>query len=255
MLFVVGEVKGMNRIWRMHSLQSAVRFGHPVYLACATCVLAATVPFPGGNSVFGTIDSAMAESLMKTRVGEAGAVLQEDKRAILEWFAQGDGVSRFEHRLQHWAAGPILRAAAAADDDAKISAICRVPGLWLGCPSLRGGLGETALHVAAANGASKALRCLLAAGMDPNAGDGFQERPLHYAALAGMVDAAALLLAALADPLCESQFGETALEVAQQSPAGFLGVDTAEVVALLSRVAVQGCDGGDLPTTCSCVVL
>ena len=61
---------------------------------------------------------------------------------------------------------------------------------------------------------------------------------LHYAAIAGQAESAALLLRFGANPDAESALGETALQVAEQNPAAYLGVDTGAVQACLCTPAV-----------------
>jgi len=172
--------------------------------------------------------------------------IEGDRKVILDLFekgAQNDAekrrlYDRFHARLRRYTAGTILRDAARnlrEGDIARCKQVAQTPGLSFNSTSMRGPLGESPVHVAAAGGAAsvEALDVLLQLGFDPNSSDALSERPLHYATLTGNVVAMQQLLAARADPFCESMFGETPLTVAEANPAGFLGISTSEAVATL----------------------
>jgi ankyrin repeat protein len=98
---------------------------------------------------------------------------------------------------------------------------------------LKGGLGETAVHIAAAAGNLAMLEMLLGHRADPNAEDHLRETPLHYAAMTGKAGSIRLLLKHGAEPQVESAFAETPLCVAEQNPAAFLGIRTEKAAELL----------------------
>jgi hypothetical protein len=71
-----------------------------------------------------------------------------------------------------------------------------------------------ALHLAALNGSSKAVKTLLHLGASCDAADSFGRTPLHYAARAGQVAAAEVLLAAGSDVNAQDRAGATPLAAA-----------------------------------------
>merc|ERR1711920_498928 len=169
-----------------------------------------------------------------------GATREDDLIKIREFFnsvADEDGVDNIYQRLHFrkkaWCAGTVLRRAAEIDDVDTVKRF--MEGVRLNSPQLSGGLGESALHVAAGCSSLKVLKVLLDGGMDPDVGDKIGERALHYASLAGHVEAVQLLLEARADVRAESSFTEVSVQVARQNPASFLGVDTGDVISVLTQ--------------------
>jgi len=230
----------LNRGWVLVTIELCIRLGKSLYLGCCSGVLACSRPFPYEGWLFGNVDPDIFRSLQGVDVENCEVSREEDRQTILTFFSQGleekmarTVYTRAKNRFTCWAAGPILRTAAARDDYHEIQDVSTCPGLWLNSDSLKGSLGETALHVAAGAGALNAVQELLRSRMDPNIEDGIRERPLHYAALSGHAQVASLLLAAEADPWAESSFGETPLQVAEQNPAGFLKVNTNDITAVL----------------------
>lgn len=233
----------ISRAWRIYAMECALLLGQAVYLSCSSGAMACTYPFVDGNWIFGHFDPGISSILFALKVANAPATHEKDKSLIHSFLKRSAGdrwADLLHHRLSRWAAGPLLRLAAAADDDAAVKTLLDIPGLKLNGDMLKGGLGETALHVAAAAGSTKVLKVLLHARMDPNLADTLQESPLHYAAMAGKADSVQILLEAKADARCESVFGETPFDVAQQNPAGFLGIRTERVEVLLK--IPQPCD-------------
>jgi len=244
------DEKTLGYAWRWIEVELAVRFGKSLYVACPQGVLACVKSFPHGGRLFGEFSSVIARALTKVRMEEVSAPNRRDHDTIIEFFE--DGLSsdrerqrrydRFNARLRRVTAGVLVCSAALTCDLDELRAVCGIPGLALNSDTMRGGFCESAAHLAAASGPHciEALRLLLDLRMDPDGSDLVEERPLHYAAMTGNAEAARLLLAFRADPLCESIFGETPLSLAEQNPAEFLKVSTAEVATVL-RAAEDSC--------------
>lgn len=232
------------RTWCLYEYDSFRDHGKPIYLGCDTGVLASTRPFPAGGWVFGTFDPRIARMLGKWTVESSRTKLPEDKVMIMERLRVSGGrsfASRLNMQLRRWGAGPALRDAAIhglPEDLEEIRNLCRVPGLSVNSASLRGPGGESPLHLAAAVGNVCAMLELLAGKADPDGEDDILERPLHYAAMAGQTAAVRLLLQHRADAHAESSYRETALEVAEQSPASFLPTVTTDGVVQVLRDAM-----------------
>jgi hypothetical protein len=146
------------------------------------------------------------------------------------------GFEGFAARLVRVATGPFIREAAFVGDAqsiAEVQRLCSRPGFLINSNVLKGGLGETAVHIAAAAGNLAMLEMLLGHGADPNAEDHLRETPLHYAAMTGKAGSIRLLLKHGAEPQVESAFAETPLCVAEQNPAAFLGIRTEKAAELL----------------------
>eukprot|EP00747_Dinoflagellata_sp_TGD_P180984 gnl/TRDRNA2_/TRDRNA2_34353_c0_seq1.p1 gnl/TRDRNA2_/TRDRNA2_34353_c0~~gnl/TRDRNA2_/TRDRNA2_34353_c0_seq1.p1 ORF type:complete len:462 (-),score=47.55 gnl/TRDRNA2_/TRDRNA2_34353_c0_seq1:115-1302(-) len=230
-----------KRVFRWFNFEAAMRKGANVYLGCETGVIACTSPFTNGAKwVFGIFDPQISDALFDVTLESLEGYDPADVVAIRKYIRRGADEPtevdiRFEHRLRRIAAGPRLLAEAAADkpDISKVWKVCGTPGLSVNSDTLKGSLGETALHVAAAHGSEPVISSLLQAQMDPNIRDSMHECPLHYAVLGGQAGALRMLLLARADPCCESAFGETPLDVALQSPAGFLDIKTEGLAAML----------------------
>ncbi|CAE7582165.1 anks1b [Symbiodinium pilosum] len=228
LLGVLGhDAPEMASAWRFLEFEFASRNGLDIYMACATGALACSCPFADGSWVFGRFDADIGRSMQHVSSRNCKAKAG-DLQAIKEYFeSRGHGQAIYDQidwRFQRWGAGPVLREAAESDDDEEVKAICMNPSLVINGSSLQGAHNETALHIAAAAGSMEAMRALLRLHADPNAQDQLGETPLHYAALAGQSAAAALLLEAKANILCENALAQDPLFVAQQNPAGFLGI-------------------------------
>jgi len=220
-------------------LEAAGRKGLDFYFGCPTGLLACSRPFVDGGWVFGNFDIALARSVFDSKVQDGKASVPEDQEMLLDFFEKrgDDGCQRLTTQLHRCVAGTILRAAALDGRTEEIQRVCGISGLGVNNESMRGALGETCLHVAAAVGSLDVMRALLRAQVDPNSEDRIRERPLHYAAFAGQLAAAELLLKHGAELQAENSFRETALEVAEQDPAAFLGGSAAAEVAALLRTA------------------
>jgi len=241
----------MKRAWPLRNMEIAAREGKDLYLGCKTAVMACSKPFPGGGWLLGTFDPDIARKFSGVDARTAECKHPQDWgliEAAFGWKSRergvDDGWCRFNRRKTTWCAGPILLDAAARDDAGTIVQMGVSDGVRMNSANLRGGIGQTALHVAAGRSATSALRALLDAAMDPNSVDFAGETPLHSAALCGHGEAVRILLGARADPRAESACAELPIEVAQQNPAGFLGVDSADVLAALEDAWAQAGGGG-----------
>jgi len=116
----------------------------------------------------------------------------------------------------------------------------KCPGLLLSSDALRGSLGETPVHTAAAAGQLKALRLLLEHKASANAQDFAGESPLHYAALGGQAVAIWELYRSGADVELASFAGETPLDIAWQNPAYFRGIDASAAADALMAACEDG---------------
>ena len=146
------------------------------------------------------------------------------------------GFAGFGARLARVAAGPFIRHAAFVGDAlsiAEVERLCGRRGFLINSSVLKGALGETAVHIAAAAGHIEMLQMLLTHGADPNAEDRIRETPLHYAAMTGEARSIRLLLKHGAEPQVESAFAETPLCIAEQNPAAFLRQRTDKAAELL----------------------
>jgi len=231
----------MTRTWRLLELEVSARLGLKVYLGCSTGVIACSQALACGGWVFGVFPADISRMLRTVKVKESETGRPTDKDVILQFFYQNGGeesYSRADDRLARMVAGPLLRQAAALNIPDEIIAVCKTPGLSLNSEALKGGLGQSALHIAVATGSTAALTALLTMRADPNTEDVMRERPLHYAASAGQADAARMLVAAGADPCTESWFAEQPLQVALQNTAGFLKISPEEVTAVLRAALV-----------------
>lgn len=234
-------------------------------LACPSGALATTRPF-GEGWEFGSFDRHVAEEILlydvakitgKVELGFDHAEMAKCMIAGLE-YKGGDKAPEthrkyddFNTRLRSKAFGPVLRAVTAKDAllSGSMSELRRAldtgnKSTALTSSSLRGLLGETALHIAAAGGNAEALELLLTCGANPNQQDNDGEAPLHYAAMSGNAESARVLLRFGADPTVESYFMDTATDVAEQSAATFLGVDTTEVWRLLQQSSAGAASPG-----------
>jgi len=232
-------VEGLGRGWVIWELLHFLNDNKRVDLGCAAGVLACTQSFSDGSGEFGAFKPSLARQLCCVRIQDLQTSLGEREHilngiaALCPSLAEAEAFCRLEQRMLCLAAGPVLRAAALNDDAHTIRKVCRCPGLSLNSETLRGGLGETAVHVAAAAEKLEALRTLLMLSSNPNAQDSVRETPLHWAALTGSCSALRVLLRSGADPTLESAFAETPMDVALQSPAAFLGIETKEAVDIL----------------------
>mmetsp|Transcript_135689 Transcript_135689/g.302029 ORF Transcript_135689/g.302029 Transcript_135689/m.302029 type:complete len:276 (-) Transcript_135689:49-876(-) len=238
---MVSEPVKLSRIWRMRELQVCFQSGAHVDFSCMSGALACTCPFADGSWEFGRFDPEIARKLLKVDIRGCDTLHNDDKRDIIAWFEEAKGgIQHFQERLVRVAAGPVLRdAARLADTDhvSEIRWICATRGIVVNGGALKGSLGNSAVHVAAAAGNIEALRTLLDTLSDPNAEDHIRETPLHYAAFTGHERCAQMLLKYRANPLAESSFGETPCEVAEANAASFLGTRTEAVYKVLSAPA------------------
>lgn len=211
---------------RMNLLNLCFTNARSIYFGCSSGVLACSSPFVGGSWEFGSFDPLIARELLAADWRLAASA---DKKVEEHIHSQvkgtRGGMASFQARLARVAAGPVLRQAVCCNSARhmqEVVQLCGSRGFSITSPVLRGPLGETALHIAAANGNLNFIRVLLAEKADAQAEDHIRETPLHYAAMAGNARAVTVLLQAGASPLAESFFAEDPLEVAEQNPAAFL---------------------------------
>eukprot|EP00927_Polykrikos_kofoidii_P055711 TRINITY_DN49925_c0_g1_i1.p1 TRINITY_DN49925_c0_g1~~TRINITY_DN49925_c0_g1_i1.p1 ORF type:complete len:777 (+),score=139.55 TRINITY_DN49925_c0_g1_i1:80-2410(+) len=225
----------IDRIWRMRELQVCFRSGAQIDFSCKSGALACTRAFPDGGWEFGRFDPNIARKLLAVDFKSCKASADIDTKTIAAWFQDAKGgVPRFHDRLVRVAAGPVIRDAAREGKTDEIQRICKTRGFTLNGSSLKGSLGNTAVHVAAATGNTEALRVLLEQLADPNAQDQIRETPLHYAAFTGHARCAQILLKYGANAFAESSYGETPSDVAEADVAAFLGTRTKPVYKLLT---------------------
>ncbi|CAE7291540.1 TERF2IP [Symbiodinium natans] len=207
-----------------------------IFFASSGGVLACSQAFRSGNWVHGDFDVQVIYKLLKRLLDDAPDENDGDDELV----ESDNPTFRGLLRLHQWLAGPVLRRAARNNDVQAIKDICSLPGLRLSGDTMKDNVGRMPLHIAIASRSWPAMTALLEAKADPNVEDDMKDRPLHYAALAGHAEAAKELVAAGADPWAENCFTETALQVARQSPAAFLGVDTAAVRDFLKAHELRG---------------
>ena len=195
-----------------------------------------------GHSKFGTVDPSIIKTIFETTeadILQAPCALEEDRKKILAFLQGGHkglGVQRLQLRLQRWSAFHLaLVLAGNRDDPLLLQKILSIPGFSIHSEFAKGALGESALHKAVAGNRLRTVEMLLDLGLSPNSTDAMQETPLHYAVLAGDAAMVDLLIARKADPIMESTFGETALEVAAQNAAAFLGHESAPLARQLEE--------------------
>lgn len=240
-------VKGHDRGWVMWYLLQATSEDKSVDLGSISGCLSCDDAFSDGSLEWGSFDSDIAMQLCNLDCANWQCNDQQDISTILRdislafpGLSDQEAQLRFQLRVRRIAAGPVLRQAAYKNDVDTIRWIAQVPGLQLGSKSLKGGLGQTALHMAACRGELAALSELLQLKADVHAEDLVCDTPLHYAALSGCAPAVRVLLRANGDPAYENRTGRTPLQVALENPASFLGVDTAECVQLLEAAEALG---------------
>ncbi|CAJ1370192.1 unnamed protein product [Effrenium voratum] len=230
------------RAWRLYNIECAVSLGQAMYITCPSGVMACTKLFPNGHSKFGTVDPSIIKTIFETTeadILQAPCALEEDRKKILAFLQGGHkglGVQRLQLRLQRWSAFHLaLVLAGNRDDPSLLQKILSIPGFSIHSEFAKGALGESALHKAVAGNRLRTVEMLLDLGLSPNSTDAMQETPLHYAVLAGDAAMVDLLIARKADPIMESTFGETALEVAAQNAAAFLGHESAPLARQLEE--------------------
>jgi len=246
-------------------------FGKSSCILCWSGVIATGRPFSEGSWESGDFDPRIAERILDFDVYSTNSEpCRSKERDLMLHIIAGSpkeqwgtapprrckGYDRLNQRFRSKVAGPILRAAAEDGDVRKIRRVLSAcPGLRLSSSSLKGLLGDTALHAAAGAGHCEVLRLLIRERADINAQDFEGETPLHMAALTGQAEAAKVLIQSHADHELESFNMETPLQVAQQNPAYFLDVDTAKVAALLmaEEATVLSSDQPRQCRSCLCV--
>jgi len=223
-------------------------------LAAASGALATTKPFANNAWEFGDFDASLARLVLKFDVVNTKAGQEGDKEKFLGEIAgmklgagaplpssdENYNFRRLNTRLRQKVAGPMLRDAGFTGDiDVIKEVLLACPNLSFGSESLKGTLGETAVHTAAASGHTNVIRLLLTlkAVVDPI--DIMGGTPLHYAAMAGQAETARLLLEQGADPEVENFDAETPLCVAKLSPAYFLPIDMQSVVEVLEKASEE----------------
>ena len=211
---------------RMKQLQLCFTHARPIYFGCSTGILACSQSFSNSAWEFGSFDPEVARVFINANWQEAKCAFPDVDLRIKEEIRQArGGFEGFTDRIARVATGPFIRQAAFIGDFASIAevrSLCRRPGFLINSSVLKGGLGETAVHIAAAAGNVKMLEMLLTHKADPNAEDHVRETPLHYAAMSGTSESIKPLLTRGAEPQVESAFCETPLCIAEQNPAGFL---------------------------------
>jgi len=228
-----------------------IKMGLCFDLAAASGCLATTRPFASGDWEFGDFDPEVAAEGLAYDVARTKGRTPEDtarflgeiafshkkERPSIDVFEAHNNFSRLNFMLREKVAGPVLRAAGFRGDVATIRRVVRsCERLRFSTDSLKGTLGETGVHTAAAAGQGDFIKVMLCLKANLNATDAMGETPLHYAALTGQTEVVRLLLRYKADPTIRSLDAETPLQVAQLNPAYFLGVDTSGVVEVLGEV-------------------
>ncbi|CAE8597307.1 unnamed protein product [Polarella glacialis] len=231
---------------RLEQLHLCFQEGKQIYLGCSHGVLACTSPFQDGIWEFGHFHAQLAQTLLQSSWSQARCANDSVRERVHQLISQSrGGYDGFEARLMRVAGGPVLRDAALRGGSEAVKVIYSIAGrqgFLINSAVLKGSLGETAVHIAAASGNLLALRALLDCRADPNAEDHIRETPMHYAAMTGMLGSIQLLLKYGAEPTAESAFAEDALFVAQQNPARFLGTHTKKATALLQAWAIASED-------------
>eukprot|EP00747_Dinoflagellata_sp_TGD_P039736 gnl/TRDRNA2_/TRDRNA2_140440_c2_seq1.p1 gnl/TRDRNA2_/TRDRNA2_140440_c2~~gnl/TRDRNA2_/TRDRNA2_140440_c2_seq1.p1 ORF type:complete len:412 (-),score=60.42 gnl/TRDRNA2_/TRDRNA2_140440_c2_seq1:105-1166(-) len=210
--------------------------------------IATTRPFAIGAWCFGDFDSHVAEIGVEFDILQVAFKLPAARRLVLNCISKDKfdadteppksslGYVKFNQRLRAKFAGPLVREAAYDGNWNQIIRILELcPTLNIESSGLAGYLGQGAIHCATAGGHAEVVQQLLVKDSSPNAQDREGESPLHYAALAGHAAIAQLLVNANADVTQESFSAEWPIEVAQNNPAYFLGVDTTEVIEVLTN--------------------
>lgn len=251
---VILDAKGsvLERALPCLEIHAGLQSNRIIDLACSSGALAATRPFTEGFE-FGAFDGRLAVALLKFDVAkikgkdEQGIDHAEMTKCTIAGDAYNGGhqkapaaslkYDKFNSRIHSKAFGPALRHEEYCFSD--LPSTLSDVRVTLTCSSLRGLLGETALHVEAARGRRGNVELLLQHKSDPNAQDNDGETPLHYAAMAGQLDTAEVLVMNGALPGLESYFMETPACVASLNAAAFLKVDTASVHRFLA--AKQEC--------------
>lgn len=243
-------------LWCLYELFFAERQGLLWDVACGEGILAMRAPLSTKRWVFGQFDSQIAWNLARIRVkAEAATCTVAEEKDILLAKLNEFGrniVMEFEQnmtaKVPSRMLGPILRQAACMQNDhdirrlrgaCDIMAKLRCSGAHINLNSLKGGYGESALHIASAAAVDGNATCargvemLVRMGMDVNAQDDVGETPLHWAAFAGRAWATGFLLRNGSDPLLASWSGFRPFDICCTGPAAFLGVDSSKVYEIL----------------------
>jgi len=246
-----------TRMWCIYEAWVATSTGKSCDLLMSTGAIATTKPFHDGGWEFGSFDSAAAGHVLDFSAERGQTSAQSDRVRLLNLMTRQslDATPPVKHpvydrlntRMHERVAGPILRTAAREGDVERLRQVMdHCPKLLLSSTALRGSLGETAVHTAAAAGQLRALRLLLEHRASANDQDLAGETPLHYAALAGQAVAIWELFRSGADTELVSFAGETPLDVAWQNPAYFCGEKGVDTTGAAEALMAASEDGGEL---------
>mmetsp|Transcript_17604 Transcript_17604/g.48306 ORF Transcript_17604/g.48306 Transcript_17604/m.48306 type:complete len:794 (+) Transcript_17604:102-2483(+) len=240
-----------NRVWCIFEAWAATSSGKSYDLLMASGALATTRPFIDGGWEFGAFSASAASHVLEFRAEHGTASCEADRTKILNLMARQNvddqppgthpAYDRLSNRMRERVAGPVLREAAREGDISRMREVMeKCPGLLLSSDALRGSLGETPVHIAAAAGQLRAVTLLLEHRASANAQDFAGESPLHYAALAGQAVAIWELYRSNADVDLASFAGETPLDIAWQNPAYFRGIDACAAANALTAAFEDG---------------
>jgi hypothetical protein len=201
-------------------------------LCCSGGALSTRRPFPNGSYQFGLFPVSAAEKLTNFDTDEIIARLDHKSAASLAIITEKEKFNKAMRRLGY---GPVLRHCAVTNDSRKLHQVAKRVGINMLSPEIIGIRGETPLMLASSLGHVGTMECLLRYRASVSETDTNSETPLHYAALGGHLDAAKLLVKHGARVELKSGYEETALQVATQNAAFFIGVDTRPMCEFLEE--------------------
>jgi len=235
--------------WEAHC---GISLGLCFDMAAASGALATTKPFSNNAWEFGEFDADIARKALKFDVAKTtgndiekflGEIAFDDalpKGAQIPTSEENYSFMRLNMRFRQKVAGPVLREAGFTGEIEMIEEVLMAcPNMSLGIESLRGTLGETAVHTAAASGHVEVIKLLMILKATAEPLDAVGSTPLHYAAMAGQTETAKLLLELGADPEARNFDTETPLRVAHLNPCYFIPIDTCGVAKELEKAAQE----------------
>mmetsp|Transcript_42866 Transcript_42866/g.100547 ORF Transcript_42866/g.100547 Transcript_42866/m.100547 type:complete len:875 (-) Transcript_42866:245-2869(-) len=224
------NVEVLRRSWSIYEVWCSLRQGKSIDFLTSTGALATSHPFVDGGWEMGVFSSGVARRVLQVDVKNIKCKSKIDTERILEDIAdmgsrdgRCNGHQNLNERIRETAAGPVLRQAALKGDHEILTEVrTACPKLGWGAAALKGNLGESALHIAAAAGHIQIVKELVEKHASVNVQDAEGEAPLHYAAFAGQAEATKRLLEARANPMLRSFHGETPLDICLQQPTYFI---------------------------------